>query len=216
MGFLGNAASLIFTAITAVLFGYLIQRMLGLRLGIIRLLLGGIFAVVVTGPVLVGLVDVSAIGSYRNRAWWWFLLLAAFAVLFASMLFLVVAEAFVPYGSVPPAREWGRGFKGRIRRSRRYFQIVRITIRRGLWPYLRGSRRRALATPEGRTRFGVAFTATLNDAGVTFVKLGQLLATRRDLVAGEVVDQLRPCRMTRHRFHGPRCGRCWSPSPVHP
>ncbi|MDQ2846293.1 MAG: AarF/UbiB family protein [Actinomycetota bacterium] len=190
MGFLNGAVALFFDALAALLFGYLIQRMLGLRLGIIRLLLGGAFAVLLTGPILTGVVSQSALKSYGNRGWW-FLLLAAFAVLFASMLFLVVAEAFVPYGSVPPAREWGRGLRGRIRRSRRYFQIVRITIRRGLWPYLRGSRRRALATPEGRTRFGVALTATLNDAGVTFVKLGQLLATRRDLVAGEVVDQLK-------------------------
>lgn len=190
MGFLNGAVALFFDALAALLFGYLIQRMLGLRLGIIRLLLGGAFAVLLTGPILTGVVSPSALKSYGNRGWW-FLLLAAFAVLFASMLFLVVAEAFVPYGSVPPAREWGRGLSGRIRRSRRYFQIVRITLRRGLWPYLGGSRRRALATPEGRTRFGAVLTATLNDAGVTFVKLGQLLATRRDLVAGEVVDQLK-------------------------
>lgn len=190
MGFLGNAASLISTVIAALLFGYLIQRMLGLRLGFARLLLGGGFAVVVTQPIMLGLVKQPELTGYDNRQWW-FLLLAAFAVLFASMLFLVVAEAFVPYGSVPPARQWGRGFKGRLRRSRRYFQIIRIVFRRGLWPYVRGSRRRALATPEGRTRFGKALTATLNDAGVTFVKLGQLLATRRDLLPGEVVDELK-------------------------
>lgn len=131
MGLLNGAVALFFDALAALLFGYLIQRMLGLRLGIIRLLLGGAFAVLLTGPILTGVVSQSALKSYGDRAWW-FLLLAAFAVLFASMLFLVVAEAFVPYGSVPPAREWGRGLRGRIRRSRRYFQIVRITIRRGL------------------------------------------------------------------------------------
>lgn len=190
MGFLNNAASLISTVIAALLFGYLIQRMLGLRLGLARLLLGGVFAVLVTQPIMLGVINQPDVSGYDNRQWW-FLLLAAFAVLFASMLFLVVAEAFVPYGSVPPAREWGRGFKGRLRRSRRYFQIIRIVFRRGLWPYVRGSRRRALATPEGRTRFGKALTATLNDAGVTFVKLGQLLATRRDLLPDEVVDELK-------------------------
>ncbi len=191
MGFLGTAAAFIFTVVTALLFGFMVQRMLGLRLGIVRLLLGGAFAVAVTQPILVGVVDRISRDGYNDRRLWWFLLLAAFAVLFASMLFLVVAEAFVPYGSVPPAREWGRGIKGRVRRSRRYFQIVRIVFRHGLWPYVRGSRRRALATPEGRTRFGRALTAALDDAGVTFVKLGQLLATRRDLLAGEVVDELK-------------------------
>lgn len=191
MGFLGTAAAFIVTVVTALLFGFMVQRMLGLRLGIVRLLLGGAFAVAVTQPILIGVVDrISRDGSNDKRLWW-FLLLAAFAVLFASMLFLVVAEAFVPYGSVPPAREWGRGIKGRARRSRRYVQIVRIVFRHGLWPYARGSRRRALSTPEGRARFGRSLTATLDDAGVTFVKLGQLLATRRDLVAVEVVDELK-------------------------
>ena len=33
-------------------------------------------------------------------------------------------------------------------------------------------------------------TAALNEAGVTFVKIGQILSTRRDLLAGEVVDEL--------------------------
>ncbi|WP_029137098.1 ABC1 kinase family protein [Nakamurella lactea] len=180
----------IFTLLVSFVFGYLVQRMLGLRLGLIRLLLGGGLAVIVTQPIMAGLVLKTWNDGYRGQVGW-FWLLAALAVLFTSMLFLVVAEAFVPYGSVPPAREWGAGLRGRLRRSRRYFQIVRILFRHGLWPYVRGGRRRALGTPAGRARFGAALTAALNDAGVTFVKLGQLLATRRDLVAGEVVDELK-------------------------
>lgn len=179
----------LFTLVLAIVFGYCVQRMLGVRLGIIRLLLGGAVAVAVTVPILRGMVANVGLDGYDNRLWW-FLLLSALAVLFASMLFLMVAEAFVPFGRVPPAREWGRGLRGRVRRSRRYFQIVRIVVRRGLWPYLRGGRRRALTTVEGRAEFGRRLAAALDDAGVTFVKLGQLLATRRDLVPAEIADRL--------------------------
>jgi ubiquinone biosynthesis protein len=190
MGVLNALLWIIFTLLVSFVFGLLVQRMLGLRLGLIRLLLGGGLAVLVTQPIMAGLVLKTWNDGYRGQVGW-FWLLAALAVVFTSMLFLVIAEAFVPYGSVPPAREWGRGLGGRIRRSRRYFQIVRTVFRHGLWPYIRGGRRRALATTAGRARFGRALTAALDDAGVTFVKLGQLLATRRDLVPGEVVDELR-------------------------
>lgn len=186
---MGWVTTSLFTLTLAVLFGYLVQRMLGVRLGILRLLLGGAFAVAVTVPILRGVVAATGLDAHDNRLWW-FLLLSALAVLFASMLFLTVAEAFVPFGRVPPAREWGRGLRGRARRSRRYFQIVRIVVRRGLWPYLRGGRRRALTTTEGRAEFGRRLAGALDDAGVTFVKLGQLLATRRDLVPAEIADRL--------------------------
>lgn len=190
MSVLSALAWVVFTLLVSLVFGFMVQRMLGLRLGLVRLLLGGGLAVIITQPIMAGLVLKTWNEGYRSQVGW-FWLLAALAVLFSSMLFLVAAEAFVPYGSVPPAREWGRGLRGRLRRSRRYFQIVRVLFSRGLWPYLRGGRRRALSTPAGRAAFGNALTAALNDAGVTFVKIGQLLATRRDLVAGGVVDALK-------------------------
>lgn len=112
MGFLGTAAAFIVTVVTALLFGFMVQRMLGLRLGVVRLLLGGVFAVAVTQPVLVNVVDRISRDGYNDKRLWWFLLLAAFVVLFASMLFLVMAEAFVPYGSVPPARGMGTWDQG--------------------------------------------------------------------------------------------------------
>ncbi len=108
----------------------------------------------------------------------------------AAMLFLVVGEAFLPYGSIPLPGVWGRGLRGRLARARRIGQIVRVLFRNGLWPYASGRRRRALRTPTGRTELGRRLTAALNEAGVTFVKIGQILSTRRDLLPGEVVDEL--------------------------
>lgn len=44
--------------------------------------------------------------------------------------------------------------------------------------------------PSGRSQFGQALADTLNAGGVTFVKLGQLLSTRRDVLSPEIVSHL--------------------------
>ena len=75
-------------------------------------------------------------------------------------------------------------------RTRRYSQIGRILVRRGLLPYLRGGRRSELATTEGRARLARSLRLALEDGGVTFVKLGQVLSTRRDLLPPEFIAEL--------------------------
>jgi ubiquinone biosynthesis protein len=75
-------------------------------------------------------------------------------------------------------------------RARRYSQISRIAIRHGLAPDLRGRRRAELDTPEGRARLARSVRQALEDGGVTFVKLGQVLSTRSDLLAPEFTDEL--------------------------
>jgi ubiquinone biosynthesis protein len=75
-------------------------------------------------------------------------------------------------------------------RTRRYSQISRIAIRHGLAPYLRGRRRAELDTPEGRARLARSVRQALEDGGVTFVKLGQVLSTRPDLLPPEFTDEL--------------------------
>ncbi len=190
MDWLTAPVGFVLSIVTALLFGFLVQRMLGLRLGPIRLLLGGVFALIVYQPILVAIADPVADIDPTDGRLGWFVLLAMMCTILAAMLFLVVGEAFLPYGSVPLPGVWGRGLRGRLARARRIAQIVRVLFRNGLWPYASGRRRRALSTPTGRTEFGRRLTAALNEAGVTFVKIGQILSTRRDLLAGEVVDEL--------------------------
>ncbi len=190
MDWLTTPVAFVFSVATAVLFGFLVQRMLGLRLGPIRLLLGGGFALLVYQPILFAIADAVGPDASDGRLGW-FVLLAAMCTILAAMLFLVVAEAFVPYGSVPLSNVWGRGLRGRLARTRRAAHILRIVFRNGLWPYASGRRRRALETSTGRAELGRRLTAALNEAGVTFVKIGQILATRRDLVPGELIDELR-------------------------
>ncbi len=96
----------------------------------------------------------------------------------------------VPSGSLPSPLELRRQLRGRIARARRYSQISRIAIRHGLLPYLRGRRRAELDAPEGRVRVARSVRRALDEGGVTFVKLGQVLSTRRDLLPVEFVEEL--------------------------
>ncbi|MBB5787137.1 AarF/UbiB family protein [Jiangella mangrovi] len=186
-----------FSVVTALIFGLIAQRLLGLRLGLFRLLLTGGFALFVGPLIMFALLDQFTLSPHgltdqsEGPVAFWFVLLGSVLTILASMVLLVVIEAFVPMGSLPPALVWGRGLLGRVRRARRYWQIVGIAMRHGLGSYLRGTRGdRALDAPSGRAQLGRALTTTLNAGGVTFVKLGQILATRRDVLPAEVADEL--------------------------
>ena len=69
-----------------------------------------------------------------------------------------------------------------LHRVRRYSHIGRVLLRHGLLPYLRGGRRAELATADGRAQLAHSVRLALDDGGVTFVKLGQVFSTRRDLL----------------------------------
>jgi ubiquinone biosynthesis protein len=120
----------------------------------------------------------------------WFLILALAAALLVAMVFLVVAEALVPSGSLPGPLEWRRRLRGRIARTRRYAEITRIALRHGLLPHLRGRGRARLDAPRGRAELARSVRQARDEGGVTFVKLGQVLSTRRDLLPAEAVAEL--------------------------
>jgi ubiquinone biosynthesis protein len=90
----------------------------------------------------------------------------------ATLTFLFIAEMAFPSGG-------GLGFVGRLRsirrraaRARRYSQVSRIAMKHGIGQYLVGRR-----GTDG-TRHAVlarSLRRALEDGGVTFVKLGQVL-----------------------------------------
>ena len=116
--------------------------------------------------------------------------------LLATMLVLAIAEvasrpgavATVPAGLVRPARPLNairRGFG----RSRRYLQVLFIVARNGLNPYLRGR-----VSPPSFTGpssvLAVRVRRTLEECGGVFVKLGQVLSTRPDLLPPPLIAEL--------------------------
>jgi ubiquinone biosynthesis protein len=184
-------AVLIVVSVVAIVgaFALLARRLLGMRFGLVRLLLAGLVGFAVAGPIarsLAGAVPTTGPGITPV----WFLILAGACALLVAMVFLVIAEALVPSGSLPGPLEWRRALRGWMLRTRRYSQISRIAIRHGLAPYLRGRRRAELDAPEGRARLARSVRQALEDGGVTFVKLGQVLSTRPDLLPPEFTDEL--------------------------
>ncbi len=102
--------------------------------------------------------------------------------LLLAMAILVTWQAFIPAGTVPPPATWPRRLHSRAGRSRRYWQIVRIFTRCGVGPLLaRGPRSASLAR---------SLSEALDRSGVVFVKFGQALSTRRDLLPPEFIAEL--------------------------
>ncbi|WP_049569845.1 ABC1 kinase family protein [Nonomuraea sp. SBT364] len=187
-----------FALLVIIALAVIAQRLLDVRFGMIRTFLAGLVAFSLAGPLLSPILgafgrqppgggptaaDDPGIGAL------WVLFLVVMCVVLIPMIILVLAEALIPPGSVPGPLEFLRSLRGRISRGRRYSQITRIAVRHGLGPYLRGRGDR-LDDRTGKVRLARSLREALEDGGVTFVKLGQVLSTRRDLLPPEFIDEL--------------------------
>ncbi len=156
------------------------SRLLGVRLSLRRALLTG-FPSLVAGFVLGYLVNRRHPGQVTP--------LVVVASVVAMMLLTVLAELL--------ARPGRRGRRGgpprplralrRITRSvRRYGQLARIAARHGLAGFFGGRRAEAGAPGQLARRLRLA----LEQSGPIFVKLGQVLSTRTDLLPAPVTNEL--------------------------
>lgn len=103
--------------------------------------------------------------------------------MFAVALFvLVVLELIIPTGRFGGPIEGIRESRLGVRRMHRYLQLTWIVMRSGLGKSLRYG-------PES-PEFVSALIRTINQAGVTFVKLGQLMSTRSDLLPDPLIKAL--------------------------
>lgn len=107
------------------------------------------------------------------------ILLWIFAV---ALLALVVVELIVPTGTFGGPIEGIVESRLGIRRLRRYLQLGWIVMRSGLG--------RALRYGPESSEFVTALIRMINSAGVTFVKFGQLLSTRSDLLPAPLITAL--------------------------
>jgi len=165
------------------------QRLLGVRFGLVRLALGAALTLALFNPISRGLVGPPPFEG-SNGAAVSLLALTTLCSVLAGLIFLVLGEALVPTGSLPRARDLRRDVSGRIARTKRYLQILRIAIRHGLGPYLRGRRRPSRENAAGQAELARSLRLALDEAGVTFVKLGQVLSTRSDIIPATVADEL--------------------------
>lgn len=160
------------------------QRVLGVRVGRIR---AGLAAIVALGVEL----------SFESQVIWpqptltFALVPLQIGVVFlAGIAFLVLAEFVVPTGSWPRPDRWPAALRTALARARRYGQISRIAARHRLLPVRRarrGARADAAADHRRRAR---SLRLALQEGGVAFVKLGQQLSTRSDLLPAEYIVEL--------------------------
>jgi ubiquinone biosynthesis protein len=160
-------------------------RLLGLRVGKARAAAAA-FSGLVCGGIAVG---TTAQRPGRPPGIGEAAMVLGLAVL-ATMGWLVAAEAVAPATGGPWPLAWLRALRRRLRRARRYSQISGLAARHGFGSYLRGRRHGELETSHGRALRARALREALEAGGVTFVKLGQLLSSRSDLLPPEFTDEL--------------------------
>lgn len=180
-------ATLVVTPIVAVLLAATMRRTLGARPGWIRSGVVALGMIAAATPITVwaaraaGVADGNRLLVSPGTSLAFFLV--AFLWLFAGCLgVLVVLELFLPTGSIPGPREALLRTRAWIRRTRRYLRITTLAARSGV-----GS---ALRAGPSSADFGPAVVQLLNRGGVTFVKLGQILGTRDDLLPDDLVRSL--------------------------
>jgi ubiquinone biosynthesis protein len=82
-----------------------------------------------------------------------------------------------------------RALRTAASRSQRYSQIVRIAMRNGFGPHL-GRGQQGANRPQAKGTYGHRLRLTLEESGGTFVKLGQMLSSRSELLPPDVVSEL--------------------------
>ena len=160
------------------------RRLLGLPVGALRALIAGLLGFA-AAELLVRTLQPVQSGHVAA-----FLTVVLGVPLVVAMIFIVAAEVLVPSGTVPQPVDVVLGARRALARSRRYAQISRIAVRHGLGPYLRGRGRRGEDEAGGRAAVARSLRQALEEGGVTFVKLGQLMSTRRDLLPDEFISEL--------------------------
>src|SRR6516162_3027638 len=160
------------------------RRLLGLPVGELRALTAGLLGFA-AGYLLGRSLQAAQPGHLAA-----FLTVALGVPLIVAMIFLVVAEALVPSGTAPQPVDLILGARRAVARSQRYVQLSRIAVRHGLGPYLRGRPIRPTDPAGGRAALAQSLRRALEEGGVTFIKLGQLLSTRRDLLPEEFTSEL--------------------------
>jgi len=183
---LGGLLTLVVVVILARVGG----RLLGVRLGWGRALGAGWLGLIV-GIITVWAVSGRRAHGPRDLQW----LPVLFAALIATMLIAVLMELLARPGrfaamedrllNSPVPHPW-RAVRQRLSRIRRYVTVSRIAARHGLSAYLSGRRpARTETRPLARN-----VRQALEETGGMFVKLGQVLSTRADLLPPDVIAEL--------------------------
>lgn len=189
---MGAVVNLLFVLV----FAWLVRGLLGAReVTWPRLFVAGLIGHLAGGTVAALLiVDVRALATDPQSVRIPGEQIAALAVPFQVVVTMIAVVGLELLFSRPPRRRELRpvrplrALRRRLGIATRMVQVSRVATRHGLAPLL-GLRRQA-TSPRSPAELARRTREALEDAGGTFVKLGQLLATRPDLLPPEALDEL--------------------------
>ncbi|RXW33052.1 AarF/UbiB family protein [Propioniciclava flava] len=185
--FFSGIAALTVSVLQAWLLVHAARRVLGVPVGwlrsfVVSILTIGIFFGVIGWALESGTMVIT--DSSAGAGLLVLIVLALWGFAFSAAV-LVGLEVLWPTGSLPPLRSAFFGWGRRFATARRYGEITTILARNGLTSQLRGLR--------GDDRPSVtahSLRLALEQSGVTFVKLGQMLSTRADLLPPVYLEEL--------------------------
>ena len=181
------ALGLVVALVVAILATTFALRLLGIRRGWVTALLSGVVGWSIGVLVALSIAD-----------WDWGadgVILHTFAIAIpATMATAVTLDLLARPGTLAMGERAGlvaaprpfRAIRMRVAVLRRYRELVRLVRREGFGPFLSaaGREERTVTDP------GVRMRLVLEEAGGVYVKLGQIAATRVDLIPPEISDEL--------------------------
>jgi ubiquinone biosynthesis protein len=186
---LTDILTVIAAVVSALLVGFVARRILDTPVGWPRSIVVGLLVFASGLPFASWVLDETRIADADGRVHEARLAVVAIAVIVLSVAWvfavgvavLVALEAIFPTRPLPNPIDVVRAAIRQRKRSRRYLEILTIASRHGAgWLFHGHSKvQHELTTSDQRAQ---ELVTAINDAGVTFVKLGQVLSTRRDLI----------------------------------
>jgi ubiquinone biosynthesis protein len=180
------ASAYVFGPLALLVYAWLLRlvapALLGVRIGVVRAVLG-----TAVGTAAASIFSrITPAGVHDPLTGVTFLSLTFGLIVLSSMAFLVVCELLLPSGRAGGPLAVLRATRRRLARIRRYLGLAVIFLRHRLGSVVLIMR----AGPDGAARFGRSLRLALEEAGVVFVKLGQVLSTRPDLLPCQLVAEL--------------------------
>lgn len=169
------------------------RRLLDTQVGWVRSVIISLVVFTLSTPLVLWMLEQSHIYADGKFLVGWpivttFLALILGWVFAVVVVVIVVSEFLVPTRPLRNPIVVIRQAIKRRDRARRYAQIVVIASRHGLGLYQNRARGYSEELPQ-------ALVSALNDAGVTFVKLGQVLSSREDVLPPEFITALSTLQM---------------------
>ena len=190
---IGQIVSLVVMILVLLGLGKLASRLMNVPFSLPRLGLAALLGIPIgmVGAVLAYYGDFEVLNSTdpAGLSEPGFTALMLFAMALGSMLVFVALELLMPRGTRVRPVAMVREATDLFGRLGRYRRILWILVRHGLGGYVIGGREGVKDTSVQR-RIARSLARSMEEAGVVFVKLGQVLATRRDLLPPVFVEEL--------------------------